>query len=388
MSRLATPPPLNNPDLGPELDPAPHACQRPAWLPSYIPELEGLRGLAVISVVLYHCHERLINTWMYKPVLWGWAGVNLFFALSGFLITSILIEARGKPHYFRNFYARRILRIWPVYFLLLAVCYAVPDWFLGDTLAHQSNWKILVSYAFFVQNLRHFALPGTLGPTWSLAIEEQYYFVWAPIVKWTNPRHGQRNYRKWILPSVLVLTVMASPIFRLSHAHFLNKTHTLIHLDGIALGSLLALGLYTLRLARRTWLVIGLAAAVLGFTLTGTLFAGTSFLDSGLSLGFAGIVLTAVAATGLKSGARNWLLIPLRRGPLPFYGRISYGLYMTHILVFVYFGNFDARLSDGNGIQVLNNLAIVALRLAASTLVATVLWYAFESQILKLKRFF
>ncbi len=391
MPRLATPPPLNNPELGPELDPAPNACQRPSWLPSYIPELEGLRGLAVLSVVLYHCHERLIGTWVYKPVLWGWAGVNLFFALSGFLITSILIEARGKPHYFRNFYARRILRIWPVYFLLLGVCYSVPAWFLGDTLAHQSDWKILFSYAFFVQNLRHFALPGTLGPTWSLAIEEQYYFVWAPIVKWTNPRSAKiarKDPRRWILAGVLLLMVLASPIFRLSHADFLNKTHTLIHLDGIAMGSLLALGLYTLRISRRTWLLIGLGAAVLGFTLTGTLFAGTSFLDSGLSLGFAGIVLTAIASTGTKSGAGNWLLVLLRRGPLPFYGRISYGLYMTHILVFVYFGNFDARLSDGNAVQILNNLAIVGLRLVASTLVATALWYGFESQILKLKRFF
>jgi peptidoglycan/LPS O-acetylase OafA/YrhL len=208
------------------------------------------------------------------------------------------------------------------------------------------------------------------------------------LFNWRNPRAGPRDYRKWILPGVLTLMVLASPIFRLSHAPFLNNTHTLIHLDGIALGSLLALGLYTLRLSRRAWLLIGLGAAVLGFTLTGTLFAGTSFLDSGLALGFAGIVLTAVASTGTKSGAGNWLLVLLRRGPLPFYGRISYGLYMTHILVFVYFGNFDARLSDGNAIQVLNNLAIVALRLAASTVVATALWYGFESQILKLKRYF
>ncbi len=380
MPKLATPPPLNNPDLGPELDPAPNACQRPAWLPSYIPELDGLRGVAVLAVVLYHCNARLVGTWLYGPVKWGWAGVNLFFVLSGFLITAILIEARGKPHYFRNFYARRILRIWPVYYLLLIVCYAVPDWFLGDTWAHQANWQTISAYILFIQNLRHVPLPGSTGPTWSLAIEEQYYFLWAPIVL-----IGQGRGRRWILPLVLTAMLATSPAFRLSGLHWLNNPpHTLIHLDGIAMGSLLALGLYTLRLSRRTWLLIGLAAAVLGFTLTGTLFAGTSFLDSGLSLGFVGIVLTAVASTG----AGNWLLVLLRRGPLPFYGRISYGLYMTHILVFVYFGNFDARLSDGNSIQVLNNLAIVALRLVASTIVATILWYGFESQILKLKRFF
>ena len=387
MSTPATQPPLHNPELGPapvdsaaglEPEVTRKALQRPTWLSSYVPELDGLRGLAVLAVVLYHCHTRLVGTWIYGPLLWGWAGVNLFFALSGFLITSILIEARDKPDYFRNFYARRALRIWPVYFLLLIVCYTVPEWFLGDTLAHQAHWKTLVAYALFIQNLRHTQLPGTLGPTWSLAIEEQYYLVWAPIVRFCR---GRLN---WLLPVILILMVAASPVFRLSHAHWLNTTHTLIHLDGIAMGSLLALGLYSLRIARRTWLWIGLAAAVLGFVAAGTIFGGTSFLDTGLSLGFAGIVLLAVAGTG----ARNPLAGVLRRGPLAYYGKISYGLYMTHILVFVYFGSFDARLDDGHHLGIPGNLAIVALRLIASTVVATVLWYGFESQILKLKRYF
>ena len=68
--------------------------QRPSWLPTYIPELQGLRGLAVLSVVIYHCHPRLEGTWVHYASLWGWAGVNLFFVLSGFLITSILLESR------------------------------------------------------------------------------------------------------------------------------------------------------------------------------------------------------------------------------------------------------------------------------------------------------
>ena len=91
---------------------------RPSWLPSYIPELQGLGGIAVLAVVFYHCHPRLEGTPFFHASLWGWAGVNLFFVLSGFLITSILLEARGQPHYFRNFYARRALRIWPVYVLV------------------------------------------------------------------------------------------------------------------------------------------------------------------------------------------------------------------------------------------------------------------------------
>jgi peptidoglycan/LPS O-acetylase OafA/YrhL len=86
-----------------------------------------------------------------------------------------------------------------------------------------------------------------------------------------------------------------------------------------------------------------------------------------------------------STGARNPLSALLRRGPLAFYGRISYGLYMTHIMVFVYFGWFDLRM---NPYGTAGNLAVVAFRLAASTAVAAALWYGFESQILKLKRYF
>jgi peptidoglycan/LPS O-acetylase OafA/YrhL len=346
--------------------------QRPTWLPSYIPELQGLRGLAVLAVVFYHCQPRLLGTPVHYASLWGWAGVNLFFVLSGFLITSILLEARDKPHYFRNFYGRRALRIWPVYVLVLVVVYLSAPWFIGPTIAQAVKTAPWLAYIFFVQNLFHLALPPAIGPTWSLAIEEQYYFLWAPIVRFLR--------RPWMLAAVLAAALVASPAFRLANLHWMTLTHTLIHLDGIALGSLLALGLYTLALSRRAWLWIGLAAIVVGFWATATVAGGTAFLDSSLALAFAGAVLAAIASTG----ARNPLNAALRRGPLAFYGRISYGLYMIHIAIFIYFGWFDARM-DQYGIP--GNLAVVAFRLAASTAAATILWYAFESQILKLKRF-
>jgi peptidoglycan/LPS O-acetylase OafA/YrhL len=345
--------------------------QRPIWLPSYIPELQGLRGLAVLSVVIYHCNPRLVGTPVYYASLWGWAGVNLFFVLSGFLITSILLEAREKPRYFRNFYARRALRIWPVYLLVLVVVYLNAPWFIGTTISQAIKTAPWLAYIFFVQNLFHLTMPSALSQTWSLAIEEQYYFLWAPAVRWLR--------RPWMLATVLLIAFASSPL--LDHHPWLNPTHTLIHLDGIALGSMLALGLYTLALSRRTWLWMGLVAMVLGFAATATVAGGTRLLDSALALAFGGAVLTAIASTG----ARNPLNAVLRRGPLAFYGRISYGLYMIHIAIFIYFGWFDARM-DQYGIP--GNLAVVAFRLAASTAAATLLWYGFESQILKLKRYF
>ncbi|MGD0629039.1 MAG: acyltransferase [Terracidiphilus sp.] len=347
--------------------------QRPTWLPTYIPELLGLRGLAVLAVVFYHCHPRLVGTPVHYASLWGWAGVNLFFVLSGFLITSILLEARNKERYFRNFYGRRVLRIWPVYVLLLVVVYLNAPWFIGATITQAVKTAPWLAYIFFLQNLFHLTLPPAIGPTWSLAIEEQYYFLWAPIVRFLR--------RPWMLAAILASALIISPLVRFADLHWMTLTHTLIHLDGIALGSLLALGLYTLTLSRRAWLWIGLGAMFIGFSATATIAGGTSFLDSSLALAFAGAVLASIASTG----ARNPLNTILRRGPLAFYGRISYGLYMIHIAIFIYFGWFDARM-DKYGIP--GNLAVVAFRLAASTAAATLLWYAFESQILKLKRYF
>jgi peptidoglycan/LPS O-acetylase OafA/YrhL len=347
--------------------------QRPTWLPPYIPELQGLRGLAVLGVLFYHCHPRLEGTWVHSASLWGWTGVNLFFVLSGFLITSILLEAQGKPRYFRNFYMRRALRIWPVYVLLLAVCYAQSDWFIGPRPWEAIKASPWLAYIFFVQNLFHLALPPAISPTWSLAIEEQYYFLWAPLVRFLR--------RPWMLSAVLTAALVASPLLRLTYWAWITPTHTLTHLDGIAWGSLLALGLHTLPLSRRVWLWMGLGAIPLGLWAAATVAGGTAFLDSALAVAFAGAVLASIASTG----ARNPLSAALRRGPLPFYGRISYGLYMTHIMVFIYFGWFDLRM-DPYGIA--GNLAVVGFRLVATTAVATALWYGFESQILKLKRYF
>jgi peptidoglycan/LPS O-acetylase OafA/YrhL len=347
--------------------------QHPSWLPHYIPELQGLRGLAVLAVVLYHCHPRLQGTWLYYPSLWGWAGVNLFFVLSGFLITSILLEARDKPHYFRNFYARRALRIWPVYLLVLALCYANAPWFIGLPVVAALKTASWWAYLLFLQNLFHLALPPAIGQTWSLAIEEQYYFVWAPVIRLLRP--------PWMLAAVSIAALVGCPLLRMLHFAWLTPTHTLIHLDGIALGSLLALALYTSHLSRRAWLWIGILGFALGVLATATIAAGTAFLDSALALAFGGAVLAAIASTG----ARNPLNALLRRGPLAFYGRISYGLYMIHIMVFIYSGWFDLKM-DPYGMA--GNLAIVGFRLVVATACATALWYGFESQILKLKRFF
>jgi len=349
--------------------------QRPSWLPTYLPELDGLRGLAIVWVVIYHCHTRLEGSWLYPMSLWGWSGVLFFFVLSGFLITANLLGTRDKPRYFHNFHARRALRIWPLYLLLLAAVYLSSPWFMGPSVMDAVKAAPWLAYLFFVQNLFHFALPAAIAPTWALAIEEQYYFLWAPVVRWLR--------RPWMLAVVLTGALACSPLMRQLKPWWLAgmPAHTLIKLDGIALGSLLALGFYTLRLSQRTWLLIGVGSLVAGFGAAGTVAGGTAFLDTALAVGYLGLMLTSIATTGM----RNPLNAALRSAPLAFYGRISYGLYMAHIAAFIYFGWVDLRLERYG---VAGNLALVGFRLAASTVVAAALWYGFESRILKLKRYF
>lgn len=358
-------------------DAAAAEMRRLSWMPAHISELDGLRGLAILWVILYHCHDKLEGTPLLAIAKWGWAGVDLFFVLSGFLITGILLDSRAKSasagQFFRDFYARRILRIWPVYLLLLFLVYVGVPLVFGGSWRAQAKAAPWLHYAFFVQNLFMMPLPGTLGPTWSLAIEEQYYLLWAPLARWIRPRN-----LSWLLVGVIV----ASPFLRIGLSGAVSRTHTLIHLDGIAIGSLIAVALRSISFTQERWRKIARGLIVVG--VVGLFYASLRFpaaLDSAFALFFAGIVLAAVTFTGTRGLYTSiWKI-----GLLRFYGRVSYGLYMIHILVFALLGNFDLMMEHhGTG----GNLAIVLVRLLAATAVAALLWYGFEKPILSWKRYF
>lgn len=156
-----------------------------------IKELDGLRGIAVVLVMALHLFKRAAY-FTEHPVLEtfttfttvGWVGVDIFFTLSGFLITSILLKSKTDEHYFRNFYVRRVLRIFPLYyaslaFVLLFAPKVEPEFkeqlgmALPIMLLYQQNWALL---------FKDFHITQYLGTTWSLAIEEQFYLIWPFIV--------------------------------------------------------------------------------------------------------------------------------------------------------------------------------------------------------------
>ena len=185
-------------------------------------------------------------------------GVDLFFVLSGFLISGILLDTKETPNYFKNFYARRVLRIWPLYYCLLALMFVVlPRVSAAQGVAIFAKSSPWWAYPLFMQN---FLLPlstdaaGPLGVTWSLAIEEQFYLVWPIIVRFLSRRQ---------VAILAIAEIAASPVLR----YFLAAHHIHIYanffcrLDGLMLGAFLAALVRSKDFVRERY--IGLALAVL-----------------------------------------------------------------------------------------------------------------------------
>ncbi|MDR3764352.1 MAG: acyltransferase [Acidobacteriota bacterium] len=356
----------------------PHAGARPAWLPDFIPAFDGLRGLAILAVVLYHCQPRLAGTFVERFIVWGWAGVSLFFVLSGFLITGIILDDGATRGFYANFYARRFLRIWPVYYLLLFLHYCFfPFVFSGYKwmfhILATAPWLLLI---FFVQNLSWFQLPGAIGPTWSLAIEQQFYLFWTPIAR--------KLPRRW-LPLAAIVMLSISPLVRRFYGDKLPPVHTLTHLDGLAIGALIAIALRVYPLSQTAWRWIARACLFIG--LCGVLLmlrVGSPYTDTLLAFGFGGMLLSALLG---QAAPRPTLWVRVLTRPwLLFIGKISYGLYVIHILVFSILGGYVDKPLDGHGIP--GNLAIVIIRIAAAIGASALMFKYYEKPILKMKRYF
>jgi peptidoglycan/LPS O-acetylase OafA/YrhL len=220
---------------------------------SRILQLDGLRGVAVAAVVLYHylCLDLAPppgGVLAYAQVAFrlGWCGVDLFFVLSGFLIGGILLDAKSSQRYFQTFYLRRFHRIFPLYYLWIGVYFLIAftslRYLLGPLKFSAERWTIVPTYIFFVQNLvKKRILPFSVAwliPLWSLAVEEQFYLVMPFLVRFFS--------RRWLL-AILLTTIACAPIFRLIvfqwfPQHTAQYIATPCRADALAMGVLLALG--------------------------------------------------------------------------------------------------------------------------------------------------
>ena len=337
----------------------------------YRPSLDGLRALAVLLVAGVHTHPRLVPA--------GSIGVDMFFVLSGFLITTLLVEemdSRGRVSIGR-FYIRRALRLLPALFGLLAFVAAWALLVAAPDTRHNALREI-VAAASYTRNLTWWAhVPGTLlGHTWSLALEEQFYLVWpALLTLFLRPRH-----RGTSLAVIFVAAAVLISALRMSHvvgpaALFIGRP------DALLLGAALAL----LRRDHGDWWS---GAAALRRATPAVVFGTVSLLaiaawDAGDDLFGIGYSLAAVAVVVLIYG----LVVLDERGrwkvfawpPAVAFGRVSYGFYLWHLPVL--------RWTDD---RLIGQPAVVRIGLGMGlTLAATLLSYRLlERPALRLKRRF
>lgn len=312
----------------------------------HVPALDGVRGVAILLVLAMHSLAQLHAVgWMAPAVALsraGWVGVDLFFVLSGYLITGILLETRGAAGYFRSFYARRWLRIWPLYLLALTALTAVSWWAPGLWRA-DAAWFLREAPWFWSHtvNLRS-ALWGGIavnpygaGTYWSLGVEEQFYLVWPFVVAWIAPRR---------LAKVCLLLAVGSAVTRTlllatGTARGVTYTFPLTHLDGLALGSALAaavrVGLLPAWLRRwGAWLadaprlVLTYVLMVTGFTFIAQAGHAGAGQTIGLAVGscWGALVLAAIVTAHADTPLARALSAPW----LVWIGVRSYGLYVIH----------------------------------------------------------
>jgi len=337
-----------------------------------IPQLDAVRGIAILVVLAHNLHG------FASPPLslfsnYGWMGVDLFFVLSGFLITGILLDSERSEGYFQNFYARRCLRIWPLYYCVLILMFvALPLARPQDALELFQRSSPWWSYPLFLQNFL-VAAPalavGPLGVSWSLAVEELFYLVWPLCVRFLSS--GRLQFAAW---TVLLL----SPGVRLFFLtrHWIIYSNPFCRLDGLMAGALLAIlvrksSFAPGRLLKPAWILF-LVAAPLAIT---TAAYGVMWLTFSMAvMASASLVFLALYSTN------NWFRALLTNRFLTFTGTISYGLYLLHKIPDDAFKRL--HLKDAHPI------AAFWLAVAASYLLAIVSWNLLEKPFLKRKRFF
>ena len=398
--------------------------------------LDGVRGLAILLVMLYHMTllEPGEGAWRvaHAVVSVGWCGVDLFFVLSGFLITGILLDTRGRKGYFKSFFARRALRILPLYYavvifsllVLPAAGSALAGWGGSTGQLIQSKldrfgriegdewlyWLHLSNFAIAeAERFRH----AILDISWSLAIEEQFYLVWPFVVHWCS--------RRWLVRVCLACVVVAI-VFRSSLVW--SGAHPIVvyvltpgRIDGLAMGALLAIAARTpgglaawRRVAIGTFVVSGLTLASIGVArfITRTGPEGLEGLPSAnlpemqtvgysiVALFFAsGLALLLIAEQRQREGGRpgvlsDWGLRILSARLLQVFGLYSYAMYLFHLPIralvrdlLLPVSSFD-RFGGAIGGQAVFYVVSIGLTLGA----AWISWHVLEKRALACKRYF
>jgi peptidoglycan/LPS O-acetylase OafA/YrhL len=382
----------------PQTNTASGSSAKEIYEPKHLPALDGVRGLAISLVLLMHGSEMILRDLpIAKYLSFGWMGVDLFFVLSGFLITRILLDTQGDPAYFRRFYIRRGLRIWPLYYVFLACMLlqmhllAKPA-FSASTGGAEHFQFILVTpvylYLFFVQNLYPRSLfcfqDSILTITWSLCIEEHFYLVWPACVRIFSRRNLFR---------ILIAILAISPFLRLAMAYVDRSQPYLVwyqtiyrltpfHIDSITAGCLLCLAWSAIRKnSRAIYWFAGLFGVGFMFTVICLLNDENRTLIS-----FCFTAVTAMFAGLVGMSLMGWFSSLFTLRFLRYLGKISFGLYLIHPTVFLVFQSHRLyeKIGMANHLVLAECLAAI-LAFGLSIYISHLSWKFFESRVLALK---
>ncbi len=372
----------------------------PGAIRGHDPALDGLRGLAALLVYIFHYGGGLKSPYLVVRLFGelsaaGWVGVELFFVLSAFLITGIFLDSLRNPHArhrIRNFYARRILRLFPLYYATLAIC-AIAMLAMGHGF---KDVRGLYLYVFFLQDLPRLATIARQVSTlplfhfWSLALEEQFYILWPFLLLIFRTSRAAIGL---CLGTFSVSVAFCLTVFGMRHTVSSETAHDLgsfllTHAGAFALGALIAI---LLREPSHSAVVpyarIAFAAG-LALYITSSLLCHTFTLTPRLQfcLGLPAVWLASAAAIPLilhPGLPRSFCSLAALR----FLGRVSYGFYVFHLLLkglFDAIGSHYAHADSGSYYQFIRLVAGFPITLAVSW----VCYQLFEVPFLQLKRFF
>ena len=358
----------------------------------HIQALDGVRGTAILLVLLFHLlqsNNAPTGSGMIDLILKirnvGWIGVDLFFALSGFLITGILFDSLTGPNYFRNFYARRTLRIFPLYYGVLLILFFVfrPTWQTGR------QFYVLLCYLqntpLWWHGSQATALKDVTGHLWSLAVEEQFYLVWPLIVFWVR----DRRRLMWV---ALGLALMA-PICRmamLSHGATYEATYkmTICRCDSLLSGAWLALAVR----GPKKESILRFAAPAFWLTVLGCLVIavreGNFHWQDSYAINTIGYSLLAICGTSLIAMTLNQGSLTtsmMKSSVLRWLGKYSYGIYVFHMMLGAIYSKF---LYSHIHSHIALHLAVPVCNLLITLPLAWLSFRFYEQPFLRMKRYF
>jgi peptidoglycan/LPS O-acetylase OafA/YrhL len=358
----------------------------------HVPELDGVRGLAILLVTIYRFAKDLpysgsFGSTLHSVVELVSRGVDLFFVLSGFLITGILVDSKHEPKYFANFYIRRTLRIFPLYYASLLLFLIVLPWIITNYSAFEPAiqqqgylWAYLSNVQMAIQNSWCF---GPMDHFWSLAVEEHFYLVWPLVIYWLSPKAA---FRACLLLAI-VSAVARVACCKYFDARVAADVLTVFRLEGLCLGAALALWLRISANAQKTpvpWLIA--AVATLGALLMA--LSGRSLYSFGHSLWAVAFVgFLALIVTSTRGGILSRVLsLPALRH----FGKYSYAMYVfQNPLIPLMSGIASAEvLAAWTGESILSSLLHVAILFVATWGCALASWYLLERHCIALKHRF